>query len=59
MPFNVSGPFLAQFGINQLHLEGALLVQGKKILLVASLKTWSRLFPAFFLTHLFFGITKP
>jgi hypothetical protein len=28
MPFNVSGPFLAQFGIDQLHLEGALLVQG-------------------------------
>jgi hypothetical protein len=25
MPFNVSGPFLAQFGIDQLHSEGALL----------------------------------
>jgi hypothetical protein len=37
MPFNLSGPFLAQFGINQLHSEGALLVQGKKIPLVASL----------------------
>lgn len=28
MPFNLSGPFLAQFGIDQLHSEGALLVQG-------------------------------
>jgi hypothetical protein len=37
MLFNVSGPFLAQFGIDQLHSERALLVQGKKILLVASL----------------------
>jgi hypothetical protein len=37
MPFNVSGPFLAQFGIDQLYSEGALLVQGKKIPLVASL----------------------
>jgi hypothetical protein len=37
MPFNLSGPFLAQFGINQLHSEGALLVQGKKIPLVPSL----------------------
>jgi hypothetical protein len=37
MPFNLSGPFLAQFAINQLHSEGALLVQGKKIPLVASL----------------------
>jgi hypothetical protein len=31
MLFNLSGPFLPQFGINQLHSEGALLVQGKKI----------------------------
>jgi uncharacterized protein YbbC (DUF1343 family) len=37
MPFNLSGPFLAQFGIDQLHSEGALLVQGKRIPLVASL----------------------
>jgi hypothetical protein len=37
MPFNLSGPFLAQFGIDQLHSEGALLVKGKKIPLVASL----------------------
>jgi hypothetical protein len=37
MPFNVSGPFLAQFGIDQLHSEGALLVQGRKIPLVALL----------------------
>jgi hypothetical protein len=37
MPFNVSGPFLAQFGIDKLHSEGALLVQGKKILLVTSI----------------------
>jgi hypothetical protein len=37
MPFNLSGPFLAQFGIDQLHSEGALLVQGKKIPMVASL----------------------
>jgi hypothetical protein len=37
MPFNVSCPFLAQFRIDQLHLERALLVQGKKIPLVASL----------------------
>jgi hypothetical protein len=37
MPFNLSGPFLAQFVINQLHSEGALLVQGKKIPLVASI----------------------
>jgi hypothetical protein len=37
MLFNVSGLFLAQFGIDQLHSEGALLVQGKKIPLVASL----------------------
>jgi hypothetical protein len=34
MPFNLSGPFLAQFGIDQLHSEGALLVQGKKIPMV-------------------------
>jgi hypothetical protein len=39
MPFNVSGPFLAQFGIDQLHSEGALLVQGRKIPLVASLNS--------------------
>jgi hypothetical protein len=39
MPFNVSGLFLAQFGIDQLHLEGALLVQGRKIPLVASLNS--------------------
>jgi hypothetical protein len=26
MPFNLSGPFLAQFGMDQLHSEGALLV---------------------------------
>jgi hypothetical protein len=38
MPFNLSGPFLAQFGIDQLHSEGALLVQGKKIPMVAWLK---------------------
>jgi hypothetical protein len=25
MPFNLSGPFLAQFGIDLLHSEGALL----------------------------------
>jgi hypothetical protein len=37
MPFNVSCPFLAQFGIDQLHSERALLDQGKKILLVALL----------------------
>jgi uncharacterized protein YbbC (DUF1343 family) len=37
MPFNLSRPFLAQFGIDQLHSEGALLVQGKKIPMVASL----------------------
>jgi hypothetical protein len=37
MPFNHSGSFLAQFGIDQLHSEGALLQQGKKIPLVASL----------------------
>jgi hypothetical protein len=37
MPFNVSGLFLAQFGIDQLYSEGALLVQGRKIPLVASL----------------------
>jgi hypothetical protein len=37
MPFNISGPFLAQFGIDQLHSEGALLVQGKKIPMVALL----------------------
>jgi hypothetical protein len=37
MPFYLSGPFLAQFGIEQLHSEGALLVQGKKIPMVASL----------------------
>jgi hypothetical protein len=37
MPFNLSGPFLAQFGIDQLHSEGALLVQCKNIPLVASL----------------------
>jgi hypothetical protein len=37
MPFNLSGPFLGQFGIDQLHSEGALLVQGKKIPMVASL----------------------
>jgi hypothetical protein len=37
MPFNLRGPFLAQFGIDQLHSEGAVLVQGKKIPLVASL----------------------
>jgi hypothetical protein len=37
MPFNLSGPFLAQFGIDQLHSEGAFLVQGKKIPMVASL----------------------
>jgi hypothetical protein len=37
MPFNLSCPFLAQYGINQLHSEGALLAQGKKIPLVASL----------------------
>jgi hypothetical protein len=37
MPFNFSSPFLAQFGIDQLHSEGALLVQGKKIPMVASL----------------------
>jgi hypothetical protein len=37
MPFNLSGPFLAQFGINQLHSEGALLVQVKRIPMVASL----------------------
>jgi hypothetical protein len=37
MPFNVSSSFLTQLGIDQLHLEGALLVQGKKIPLVASL----------------------
>jgi hypothetical protein len=36
MPFNVSGPFVAQFGIDQLHSEGALLVQGRKSPLVAS-----------------------
>jgi hypothetical protein len=35
MPFNVSGPFVAQFGIDQLHSEGALLVQGRKSPLVA------------------------
>jgi hypothetical protein len=39
MPFNLSGPFLAQFAINQLHSEGSLLVQGKKIHLVASLNS--------------------
>jgi hypothetical protein len=39
MPFNLSGPFLAQFGIDQLHSEGALLVQGKKIPMV----TWLNL----------------
>jgi hypothetical protein len=37
MPFNLSGPFLAQFGIDQLNSEGALLVQGNKIPMVASL----------------------
>jgi hypothetical protein len=37
MPFNLSGPFLAQFEIDQLHSEGALLVQGKKIPMVAPL----------------------
>jgi hypothetical protein len=37
MLFNLSSPFLTQFGIDQLHSEGALLVQGKKIPLVASL----------------------
>jgi hypothetical protein len=37
MLFNLSGPFLAQFGIDQLHSEGALLVQGINIPLVASL----------------------
>jgi hypothetical protein len=37
MTFNVSGPFFAQFGIDQLHSEGALLVQERKIPLVASL----------------------
>jgi hypothetical protein len=37
MPFNLSGPFLTQFGIDQLHSEGALLVQGKKIPMVALL----------------------
>jgi hypothetical protein len=37
MPFNLSGSFLAQFGIDQLHSEGALLVQGKKMPMVASL----------------------
>jgi hypothetical protein len=37
MPFNLSGPFLAQFGIDQLHSEGALLVQGKRNPMVASL----------------------
>jgi hypothetical protein len=37
MPFNVSGPFRAQFGIDQLHWKGTLLVQGRNILLVASL----------------------
>jgi hypothetical protein len=37
MPFNLSGPFLAQFGIDQLHSEGALLVQVKRIPMVASL----------------------
>jgi hypothetical protein len=37
IPFNVSGSFLAQFGIDQLHSEGALLVQGRKIPLVALL----------------------
>jgi hypothetical protein len=37
MPFNLSGPFFAQFGIDQLHSEEALLVQGQKIPMVASL----------------------
>jgi uncharacterized protein YbbC (DUF1343 family) len=37
MQFNLSGPFLVQFGIDQLQSEEALLVQGKKIPLVASL----------------------
>jgi hypothetical protein len=37
MPFNLSGPFLAQFGIDQLHSKGAILVPGKKIPMVASL----------------------
>jgi hypothetical protein len=35
--FNVSGTFLAQFGMDQLHSEEALLVQGRKIPLVALL----------------------
>jgi hypothetical protein len=37
MPFNVSGSFLALFGIDQLLSEGALLVQGRKIPVVALL----------------------
>jgi hypothetical protein len=37
MPFNINGPFLSRFGIDQLHSEGALQVQGKKIPLVACL----------------------
>jgi hypothetical protein len=37
MTFNLSGPFLAQFGIDQLHSEGALLVQVKRIPMVALL----------------------
>jgi hypothetical protein len=37
MLFNLSGTFLAQLGMDQLHSEGALLVQGKMIPMVASL----------------------
>ena len=37
MPFNISGPFLHENHIDQLHSEGALSVQGRKIRLVASL----------------------
>jgi hypothetical protein len=37
MLFNLSIPFLAQFGIDQFHSEGALLVQGQRIPMVASL----------------------
>jgi hypothetical protein len=48
MPFNLSGPFLAQFGIDQIHSEGALKVRRFFCLPRSTRRpTWSRLSPTY------------
>jgi hypothetical protein len=59
MPFNVSGLFLTQFRIDQLHSEGALLVQGRRIPLVASLNPSADVEQTVFNLYLMEKVTVP